>query len=69
MYSRNYTNAVIFNVVPSRVHVNKTTTGRHALPKRLESPVKPTPLHDVAIKQDPEDEGKKQTQVSLVPTK
>jgi hypothetical protein len=58
--------ANFYHVGVSGVHVNTTTTGRHSLPKRSESPVKPTPLHDVAIKQDPEDEGKKQTQVSLV---
>jgi hypothetical protein len=54
------------HVGASGIHVNMTTTGRHSLPKRPESPVKPAPLHDTAIKQDPEDEGKQQTQVSAV---
>jgi len=53
------------NVGSSGVDVHTTITGRNSLPKRLESSVTPKPFHDIAFKQKPEDEGKKQTQVRL----
>jgi hypothetical protein len=54
------------NVGGSGIAVNTTITGQHLLPKRPEFSITPMPLHDVSFKQDPKDEGKKQTQVRLV---